>query len=295
MWKEKVSPVREADYGGISGHMMRGILLEKPILAWYVHDTGRTVLDTGTLRHPEHPLIIATPDGVSIPTGEERLGGVYDAERDVVVEVKCPSWRSGKQWGEPGTDEIPAYYYPQVMWEMAVTGLKSTHVVAFLGDQPLIYNVPWRQDVFEALRGVAEDFWGRYVVTGRPPPPDASRAYTEHVAALHPSHGEDMVTDVPEETLRWLKVAYEAEGQMRKAAQDLELAKNNIKALIGDKRGIRGDFGTVSWSRSKDSRRTDWQAVAKSSMASDEAVSLHTTTKPGPRVFRANWSSSWER
>ncbi len=298
VWREKVEGPGHDSGPEVGPHMERGIFFEDACLRWYVHRTGRAAVPTKTIVHPEHPLVIATPDAVSLDPsvpGERPVGDgrIQWSPGDIVVEVKCPSWRTARAWGEEGSDEIPRYYYPQVIWEMAVTGLRHAHVVAYFGDQLRIYNVPWNQDIFDRLREVAEDFWHTHVVAGVPPFPDASQAYADHLAELYPQASAPLMkADGDTQIAMAAAQAKDAEENIRAHARRLEEAKNILKMRIGSARGIEGGFGRITWSNNKDSERTDWEAVAKAAGATDELIRSHTINKPGPRVFRANWAAT---
>ncbi len=296
VWREKVDGPAHGAAEAPSPHMERGIFFEEACLRWYVHRTNRAVVPTTTIVHPRYPLVIATPDAVSLDPsqGDARQpadGRIQWAETDIVVEVKCPSWRTARSWGEEGSDQIPSYYYPQVIWEMAVTGLKNAHVVAYFGDQLRIYNVPWNQAIFDRLREVAEDFWHLNVVPGIPPKPDASAAYSQYLAEMYPKSSAELIkADGDSIVTTAAAQAKDAEVQIRAHAQRLEEAKNTLKQAIGQARGLEGAFGRVTWVTNKESERTDWEAVARAAGASEDLIKSHTVKKAGPRVFRANWA-----
>lgn len=296
VWREKVTQVSPGQTDVPGPHMERGIFFEDACLRWYVHRTGRAIVPTQTIIHPDHPLVIATPDAVSLDPevpGDRPAGGgrINWAPSDIVVEVKCPSWRTARAWGEEGSDDIPRYYYPQVIWEMAVTGLKNAHVVAYFGDQLRIYNVPWNQAIFDRLREMAEEFWHTHVVPGVPPFPDSSKAYADYLTEAYPRVKEPLAkADGDAQIAAAVAQAKDAEETIRTQMKRLEEAKNVLKMRIGHSRGLEGSFGRVTWANNKDSARIDWEAVAREAGAPEDLVEKHTTVKPGPRVFRANWA-----
>ena len=152
------------------------------------------------------------------------------------MRSSAPSWRTARAWGADGSDEIPRYYYPQVIWEMAVLGVRQAHVAAFMGDQMRIYNIPWSQDVFDALYEAAERFWARHVVPKVPPPPDASAAYADHLARMFPAPDEALVPVADEEALRWLRVAAGGGGgdpDARRAAWRRPRTSSNSSSAAG--------------------------------------------------------------
>lgn len=231
--------------------------------------------------HPTVPLVIATPDGIS--TGE--------GTPDLILEVKCPSWRTGHHWGEPGTDQVPEYYLPQLMWEMAVTGLKAAHMVAYLGEKPLIYDVPFDVELFEALVDVAQQFWNDHVATGLPPPVDASESYAAYLASRFPRGASPLLSATSEMT-SWVEKLRRAREIKAAAEQEEAEAINHLKAAIGDHEGIEGAWGRITWRNNKDTLTTNWRQVAEACKPDETVVKAHTITKPGPRVFRPNFKKA---
>ena len=278
------------------GPLVRGRLFERPVMEWYSLITNRTVMPCETMAHPERPLVIATPDGISC--------GAEPHDR-VVLEVKNSSWRMGHLWGDPWTDAIPDFYVPQVIWEMAVTGLQAAHVVVYMGDEPRIYCVQWDPDLFDALYEVAESFWNDHVLTGIPPPPDASERYSQHLARRYPKSSMASYRIADEEVAPWVgryRALLDAEKQL--AAERL-LVTNNLKAWIGEHHGIALAGERIDFKSNKDSAKTDWKALAihamqrlaqfespdESDLASntDSLIQQFTTVSPGNRPLCARF------
>lgn len=72
------------------------------------------------------------------------------AESPVACEVKTTS--SWDEWGEPGTDAIPAHYYAQVLWQLACEPKAERGYVAVLG--PFL---DFREYVIERDQTVIDD------------------------------------------------------------------------------------------------------------------------------------------
>lgn len=280
VWERKMG--REQDLSQ-SPHIMRGNLLEAPILRWYAHLTQRVVHPQGTLVHPEHPLIMATPDGIS----------TADGTADRVVEVKCPSWTTARHWGEPGTDAVPVYYLPQVIFEMAVTGLKDADVVLFAGVEPKIYPVAYDPDFFDALLEIAQQFWRDHVVTGTPPPPDASASYAAFIARYAPQYEPPKTLDLTENAQ-----ANALAGRLRSLQETLdvleqerELCRNQLKEIIGEHAQARINGGMVVWKQTKPIERVAWKDVVKAAAVPQELVQQHTKVAEPARPFRVRWDA----
>lgn len=101
-------------------------------------------------------------------------------------------------WGEPGTDQIPDYYFAQVQQQMGLSGVHRTVVPLLVFPNRQVDIYPYVKDLnysslytivqtmdilglfhlyyvdydpvtFEKMKKVAESFWSKYVVTKTPP------------------------------------------------------------------------------------------------------------------------------
>ena len=90
-------------------HLAWGHDVERSILAFHGRQFAR-IEEPGTLLHPKHPAICATPDGLGVREGGSR----------VVLEVKNSQWHQSHRWGEPGTDDAPLLYVAQVQMELGI-------------------------------------------------------------------------------------------------------------------------------------------------------------------------------
>jgi putative phage-type endonuclease len=100
-----------------AAHLARGHYLEPGILAWFKDQhPDWTVTTTGSWAHPQHPLWTAAPDGEAYTPDGDTYG----------VEVKTAA--NALEWGQPGTDQIPAGYRAQVVWQMHVRGTRRTYI-----------------------------------------------------------------------------------------------------------------------------------------------------------------------
>ncbi len=132
-----------------------GHRLEPVVRQAYADYTGRAVECPETLfRSQENPFMIANVDGLC---------------EDRVLEIKTA--RSGADWGEPGTDEIPEYYLTQVQHYMTVTGKKLCDVAVLIGKSDFrIYTVQDDPELAALLIEEEKKFW-HLVETRTPPEP----------------------------------------------------------------------------------------------------------------------------
>ena len=135
--------------------MKWGSLLEPVIRQQYAERTGRIVTQpTDILRHPTHQFMLANVDGIA----DGRL-----------VEIKTA--RSPQEWGEAGTDEVPAAYLIQVQHYLTVTALAVAEVAVLVGGSEFrLYEIPADRELQEMIVEGEAEFWDK-VQKGTPPEP----------------------------------------------------------------------------------------------------------------------------
>lgn len=298
--------------------------LEAPIARVWAKREGRFIALVDTLRHPERPFALATPDRAVYTSAAARGDGrtkktdVRDAEK--LLQVKSTNWRQRHLWGEEGTDSIPDEYVAQCHWEGAVAGQQIVDVAVDFDKTALhTYRIVVDQGIFAAMYEVAERFMIDHVARQIPPPPDASERYGEYLTRAFPSEtsadlerviaGEDLTLD---ESIALFCKLKSAEKRMDAL---MRLARNRITARIGGATGIIGDFGKITWKKTKDGTKTDWRRVAdealriaglvvqtmpegdhRAELAEDvrKLIEVNTVAKVGHRVLRPAWSPAFK-
>jgi putative phage-type endonuclease len=184
-----------------------GKRMEPTIRQWYSDTTGHPVrVPDKILYHSKHPFMLASLDGFT----DEPRG----------VEIKTA--RSGKEWGEPGTNEIPDDYMLQVQHYMAVTGFPVFDVpVSIAGAWPVIYEVPSDPELQEMIIDACADFWQR-VIDGNPPEPTT---YADAVQRFGKSEAQGVI------------VAGRADVQ---AVEDLREVKAKLDQLKAEEEDLKG-------------------------------------------------------
>ncbi len=192
-----------------------GKRMEPAIRQWYSDTTGRPVrLPEKIMVSSKYPFMLATLDGFT------------DDPRG--VEIKTA--RSGKDWGEPGTDEIPAYYALQVHHYMIVTGFPVFDVpVSIGGSSPVLYEVPADREIQEMIIEAAATFWQR-VVDGNPPEPVT---YADAVARFGKVKAEGTVV-APENALEDVLTLKGIRERLSELEAKEEEIKGNLIILLGD-------------------------------------------------------------
>lgn len=240
----------------------------------------------GTLQHPDHPWARGHVDGV----------GVNDRGYSHICEFKTADLRLGSHWGDPDTDQIPDAYLTQVQWYLMLSELEVAHVAALIGGNRFRrYIVQRDDDLIELMLERAAEFWDR-VVNENPPEAEPGERGKESLSRLYKVGAKGKEIDATPELLK-LSIDLHAMREAIKSAEKSKVSvENEIKAVMMDAARLNlGPSSYISWQNNKDSEVIDWEAVARQIQGDlrpeDEsvfraAVAAHTTTKPGPRVFR---------
>ena len=200
-----------------------GKRMEPAIRQWYSDQTGRSVrLPDKIMYHGKYRFMLASLDGF---TDDRR-----------VVEIKTA--RSGKGWGEPGSNEIPDYYALQCQHYLIVTGFEVADVpVSIGGGSPELYEVQEDKELHGMIIDAAADFWQR-VIDGNPP--DAV-SYADAIQRFGRSAAEGSIIA----SLGDLEAVKELRD-VRKQISDLEAteeaAKGKLIISLGDSGNILIDM-----------------------------------------------------
>lgn len=228
-----------------SASMEWGRRLEPVIRQAYADATGANVIVPSVMfRSNEHPFMLANVDGIR--------------DDGTILEIKTA--RSGADWGEPGSDEIPQYYLTQVQHYMTVLGAPRCDIAVLIGASDFrTYTVEHDQDLADLLIEEELAFWKR-VEEERPPEP---RTFAEVSKAFpRSSSGRVTVDSLTESLLREL-IRVKAEAEDLKVRE--EELKAGITAFMGDRDTLVDSFGNtlVTWKTSKPRVTLDAAALKK--------------------------------
>lgn len=250
--------------------MKLGNLLEPVVATLYADETGAELVDPGFLRHPSRDWHIGTPDRITVD--------------GTLIEIKTA--RSGNDWGEPGTDQIPRQYLTQVAWYLSLTDLQEAHVAVLIGASDYRRYVVHRDLELEGvLLERCEAFWKNNVLAGQMPQVDGSETATKYITDRFPRNFEPLrLADSGEIALaQRLKAARDAKAAAEKQQDECE---NLLKIAIGDAEGIDlGALGKITWKNTKPRETVDWKALAVEAAIPAELIAKHTKTGEATRRF----------
>lgn len=218
-----------------------GLRVEAAVRAEYCEDQGVTVEDVGTIVHPTHSWMMATPDGKVV--GVKRL-----------LEIKCVSWRMAHHWGTE-VDAIPDYYRPQVEQQLEVCDEPECHVAAWIGGADFrIYTIKRDPSLASMLIDIGARFWRDYVLTGNPPPVDGSDGARRMLDKMFPRHERPMLEATPDIDALAAQLR-EAKAAKLVAEEAEATAQNRIVEAIGAAEGVAAKDYRITYRADKAGKR----------------------------------------
>lgn len=211
-YQEEVTPAKQKIFN--RGKRWEPIVIE--MLVDELEDRGHDVqIITRNQRYvdPVHSFLAAEIDLELMIDGEYHNG-----------EMKTVHPFAAKDWGEPGTDEIPIYYVAQVLHGQMVTGRNKTIVAALIGADDLrVHQVNRDDEIIQIIREKEIEFWDQ-VQRRDPPEPttldDILRLYSRDSGEA--IEANDELLDLIDE----MKV-------VKQALKNSEAAETRLKIMIG--------------------------------------------------------------
>jgi predicted phage-related endonuclease len=260
--------------------MIVGKCLERGLIDVHGKLTGRnSYYYDQTVVNPKYPHRRATPDGLC--HGELRG-----------VEVKVVASDQRHNWGHT-SDEIPERVQLQVAHYMGVLEYPVWDVIALIGGEARVYTIE-RDLVLEAAMNERIDEWHRRFMVGNERPPmtgswQASQWLQTRFAEYRPD-----IRQATDQEIALLE-QYAAVRQMLAEHEDeKDLLENRIKEAIGESEGLKWPRGRFTWRRTRDSKATDWEALAIATVTNfikdpkqrEALIAEYTKTRPGIRRIR---------
>ncbi|MER7063984.1 YqaJ viral recombinase family protein, partial [Streptomyces albidoflavus] len=191
----------------------------------------------GLYASTDRPWQMATPDRLIFADQPGAGAQDYLAGRlvgrgpDSLWEGKTSATYDG--WGDDGTDQVPAYYRAQVLWQADVFDLPYVDLTCLFLHTKQVRHYRIERDAADIafMRARALEFL-RQVDRRAVPPIDGHKATTAALKELHPK-----LEDRDQEVSLTLKHAYELACATAKAAEEQkDLLTNELRAVMGNAR-----------------------------------------------------------
>lgn len=283
IWLEKTGQVAPQES---SLQMRFGTMAEQFVADEYEATTGRrTQKFNAMLRHPAAPLI-GHLDRLVIPDGAKIASHKAEIRTDRLLECKTANafaLGSG-EWGESGTDLVPAAYLVQVATYMALSECEVADLACLFGNHDFrVYTIARDRELEASILAEAAQWWQRHVVEGVMPDPrtadEARRVWPAHIA------GKRVVVDVA--VVEAIKRRADLKKQITEIEKMIEPLEDRIFPAVADADEVVCNGSVIATYRAnKPSQRIDWPAVAAAAAVPADIIAANTTMKPGARVLR---------
>jgi len=219
-----------------------GNVLEAGIATLYEQETSSVCTESTTLRHPDLPWYLATPD--------RWVNG-----RAKLLQIKVVGHWMAHHWSD-AEDGYPDYVRIQVTQEMDVAGAEYCDIAALIdGTDFRIYQVPFDPELAAGIRESVRSFWFDHIVPRIPPHVDGTKSADALLRALYPKHRAPMMTATLDAE-RWAQELRTAKGSLARWTAVESKAEQEIKKLLGDAEGMRGEDWHCTWKTSARGVRT---------------------------------------
>lgn len=260
-------------------HRMAMGQLAEPYIA-YIYSkeglaSGESMVEGEFVQHPLLPMG-GTPDRIVMVDGKADRG----------LEIKRVAFNYDKEWGEPGSAEVPLKVRIQCQHYMAITGLAKWDVAVLLEDRDvLVYHLEYDAALQAEMDQVATNFWMNHVLPKVPPErgkakmPDPLVTLAKTGAAVEkPDDPEILALGKEANRLKLLGDSYKKE-------LDAVLAELRERMASHHYRGVsNGWTATVIGINPKP--KVDWEPVAmgmqKENTERFQALLEAHTTRPEP-------------
>ena len=241
-----------------------------------------------TIRDPARPWRMCHIDGLVLDGKEGHPVKIIEGKTSSVFR---------KEWGE-GDDAVPEEYVVQCTHNAGV--FKAAFNLELPVDMPVliggqkfrIYTVLYRESLDELLIGRELAFWTDHVQGQEPPKATPDERGKRGLGSLYcTDSGEEMVVDADSPICLAMEDLRKAKEQAKAADTALTAAENVVKEFMQTATKLIGPTFEVSWKKSKDSQKTDWEDVLLQlghlvpTDAYTAAIKANTTTVPGSRRF----------
>lgn len=242
-WKTRLSVWMQKTGQGVPVEenvaMEVGTALEQLVADMFEKRTGKKVSKRGvgkTLYHKKYPFLGANLDRTV--EGENAF-----------LECKTAGETAGRSWEG---DEIPVDYFYQCVHYLNISGCDKCYLACLIGNRQFVIKEIFRDEkIINTVQKVCVDFWNDYVVPKKMPL-EMRAIDTDNLSALFPVVKEPNLEEITDDEIRKkLEIFEGTEADFKALELQYEQQKNEIKALIQDKEGIKCGQYVARWFEKK--------------------------------------------
>lgn len=262
-------------------HLRFGQHAESFISREYERRTGfYTHTHIQTIFHAEHDFMYGHVDRFVSEEQNDDFSWKTGGTCARILECKTASVFNKAEWGEDGSNEVPAAYLLQCVWYMAITGCNKADLAALIGNNDFrVYTIERDLELEGLVLDHAHKFWFDHVLTKSPPPvaglTDAQLLYPKELCASQ--------REATPQLLKTLKDYSEKSAEAKSISTECERLKAEILSYMGEAEKLTFAGKTLAtWKSTKPSQRLDAKALAE---AHPDLVANFTCTTLGARRF----------
>jgi len=233
-----------------------------------------------TIHHPEHIFMFGHVDRLVSEPHENAINIDGEITSNRILECKTASAFNRTEWGDAGTDQIPATYLMQCAWYLAITRCQFADVAVLVGNNDFrIYHVERDLELEDLLISHAIRFWTEHVLAKNPPKPQSP----DDAAILFPKHVDALQVEASTEVLETYEKYRELLNQSQTIENECERLKTEILSYMGQaERLTAGNKTLATWTCAKSSQRVDTKSLCS---AHPEIAAQFTHQVIGSRRF----------
>lgn len=277
VWAKKMGQMEETPS---TPEMTRGLRLEPIIREDLAEELGIPVEEVEVqvrMAHPDFPFLAATLDAMV-------------RAKQLAEEWKTAGHFAAKEWGRPGTHEVPARHALQNTYQTAIArrvlGIEFTMRLRLVPVETMIgipYPLQYDPELGEMLIEAGAKFWKDHVETGIAPKVSGTTKEAELFKKLYARSEPGVVLDATPQQEAWVLEAMALKRDVAKFEKALTKVELQIKESMGDaSKMVLSDGREVRWQTSKGV--VSWKKVAEELNAPPELILKHTP-EVGARPF----------
>lgn len=223
-----------------------------------------------------------TPDGL-----REGIAWIFEFKTAGIKNTYSTLKLQETDWGDEGTDNVPAHYLYQCMWYMGLTGADQCQLIALIGNHGVReYTIPRDNELLDLMVAEAEKFWRDHVENNVQPDIEYSPEADDWIKRRywHADKSKIIQADIELELkINSLAAAKRIIEHQKKREDQLKI---EIKQAMGDAYKITSDAGTVTAPEVKGRTSVDWKALAEDLKISEGDIARYTRQGKLTRQFR---------